>query len=172
MLTRKQKKQIVSDLKDRFSRLKLAVLTNYQGLKVSEFTELKNELEKAGVQYSVLKNTLIKRALKNSDIQIDPEIFTGPMAIAFGYDDEVMPAKIIANFAKNYETLKILGGIFEKRYIDETAIKNLAAIPDREQLYGQLVGVTAGPLEGMVNVLKSNLRSLVYILGQYQKQIS
>jgi len=169
-ITRKQKEVQVADLKDKFSKIKSAVITNYTGFNVSDMQELRAKLRKEKIDYKITKNNLTKLALKNSDLDIDPEIFQGQIAIAFGYDDEIMPAKLIYEFAAEYEKPEILGGIFEGKYIDKEATENLAKIPGKEQLQGQLVSIIAGPMIGIQNVLQGNIRGLVSVLSQYKEQ--
>ena len=169
-ITRKQKEAQVADLKEKFSKIRSAVITNYTGFNVSDMQELRKRLRSEKIDYKITKNNLIKLAIKDSDIEIDPEVFEGQIAIAYGYDDEIMPAKLIYEFAKEKERPEILGGIFEGKYIDKAACENLAKIPGREQLQGQLVSVIAGPIIGFQNVLMGNIRGLVSILSQYKEQ--
>lgn len=169
-ISRKQKEAEVADLKDKLNRIKAAVITNYTGFSVADMQELRSKLRPEGIDYKIAKNTLLKLALKESDLDIDPEIFQGQIAIAYGYNDEIMPAKIVYEFAKEKEKPQILGGIFEGKYIDKTACENLAKIPGREQLQAQLVGVLADPMIGIQNVLMGNIRGLISVLSQYKAQ--
>ena len=169
-ITRKRKEQQVADLKEKLGNLKAAVITNYSGFSVADMQELRKNLRAEKIDYKIIKNSLIKLALKDTDIEIDPDIFKGQIAIAYGYDDEVMPAKLVYEIAKTNEKPEILGGIFEGKYIDKDKTENLAQIPGREQLYGQLVSVIAGPMIGLQNVLQGNIRGLVSVINQYKEQ--
>ena len=92
-----------------------------------------------------------------------------PVAVIWGADDEVTPAKLAVAFKKEAEKLEIIGGIVNKNFTDESTIKQLAALPGREELYAKLVGTLNAPMYRLVNSLQGNLRSLIYILEQYQK---
>ena len=171
-ITRKQKEAQVADLKEKFSKIKSAVITNYQGLDVENMQELRKKLRKENIDYKITKNNLTKLVIKDTNIEIDPKVFQGQIAIAYGYNDEIMPAKIIYEFSKEIKKPEILGGIFEGKYIDVSATLELAKIPGREELQGQLVSVLAGPMRGLANVLSGNMRELVSVLSQYHASVA
>jgi len=164
------KEKLVSKLDENLANAKSAVLVNYKGLKVKETDELRNVLRKKGVSFNIAKNTLVKIALKKQGIEFDEGIFKKPVAIAFASQDEVAPAKEIDLFAKKHEALEILGGILEKKMIDESAVKRLAMLPSREQLLAKMVGSISSPLSGMVNVLAGNIRGLVNVLNALKEK--
>jgi len=171
--TKEQKKILLDGLDDKISRMKSAVIVDYKGLKVKETESLRNILREKGVDFNVSKNSLTKIALKKNGIEFDESVFAKPVAIAFAMEDEVAPAKEITLFAKKNEAIEILGGILERKYIDDSMVKQLAALPSREQLYGQIVGTITAPLSGMVNVISGNLRGLVNVLnGVKDKRVS
>jgi large subunit ribosomal protein L10 len=164
--TREEKKKIVNDLVDKLNRMKSAVFVNFSGLKVKEVQKLRELSWQEGVDYEVVKKTLSRIALKESGInEIEPKNLEGNLAIAFGYTDEIVAPKLIANFSKNNEGLKILGGILEKKFIKETEIKALANLPSRKELLSQLLRVASYPLSGFVNVLEDNLRAFIRVLN-------
>lgn len=162
--TKEQKAQLIESLDQRIENMKSAVIVEYKGLKVKEIEELRSTLRKQKVDFNVAKNTLVRIALKKHGIEIDEGILSKPIAIAFAMEDEVAPAKEIALFAKKSEAIAILGGILEKKFIDESAVKQLASLPTREQLLGQVVGTISAPLSGFVNVMAGNMRGLVNAL--------
>jgi len=164
------KEKLISKLDANLADAKAAVLVNYKGLKVKETDELRNALREKGVSFNIAKNTLVKIALKKSGIEFDDGIFKKPVAIAFAMQDEVAPAKEIVLFAKKHEALEVLGGILEKKMIDESAVKMLASLPTREQLLAKMVGSIKSPISGMVNVLAGNLRGLVNVLNAYKEK--
>lgn len=168
--TKDQKSQLLEKLDDKISRMKSAVIVDYKGLKVKETEELRNLLREKGVDFNVSKNSLTKIALKKNGIEFDESVFKKPVAVAFAMQDEVAPAKEITLFAKKNEAIEILGGILEKKYIDENMVKQLASLPSREELYGKVVGTIAAPLSGMVNVLAGNIRGLVNVLNGYKEK--
>ncbi|MDQ5944482.1 MAG: large subunit ribosomal protein [Patescibacteria group bacterium] len=163
--TRAQKEQDLQKLVENLDSAKLAVLADYRGLDVPAISELRNTLRENGVKLVVAKNTLVRKAAAQSAKEITQlEVFTGPMAIAFG-TDEVEAAKLMADFAKANKALEIVGGIDEAgEVLTREAVMALAQLPSREQLLAQVVGTVAAPLSGMVRVLNGNLSGLVYAL--------
>ncbi len=169
--TRERKEADVAKMKQLLATTKLAVLTDYRGLDVPAINELRAKLRDAGITYTVAKNTLVKLALVDSPQKsADTSVLTGPMAIAFGAD-EVEAAKIVAEFAKEYDALEILGAIAEDgTVLSQAEVKALAALPSREQLTAQLVGTIAAPLSGFVRVLNGNVASVVYALNAIKEK--
>ena len=102
-------------------------------------------------------------------MDFNPDSMDGSYAMACGLEDEVAPAKMLADFAKKHEALKILGGILEGKTVDKTAIGFLAKLPSKPELLAKLVGSLQSPISNMVNVLAGNLRGLVQVLNAYQK---
>lgn len=168
--TRQQKEEMLAKISSDLASKK-AVIVDYKGLSVSEIEDLRNSLEEQGVKFSVIKNTLAKIALDEQKIEVDKEILTRPLAIAFS-DDEVAGSKGVKQFAKDHEALEVLGGIIENKFVPESTISALSLLPSREELYAKVVGSISAPLSGMVNVLAGNIRGLVSVLKQYQEKIS
>ncbi len=171
-ISREKKEQIVSELKDKFKKSVISVLTDYSGLNVEEISDLRRKMRLKDISYKVTKNTLFLRALKETGILIDETVFTRPIAIAFGHGDCVDTPKIINNFSKEHENLEIIGGIIEGKYVPKEKILTLANLPGREELYARIVGSLASPLRGLASVLQGNLKGLVSILSQYREKIS
>lgn len=171
--TRVQKEKMVESLDQKIAGMKSAVIIDYKGLKVKDIEELRNILRKQNVSFNVSKNTLTKIALKKSGIEFDEGVFKKPVAVAFAMDDEVAPAKEISLFAKKNEAIEILGGILERKFIDENMVRKLAALPTKDQLRAKMVGTIAAPLSGMVSVFAGNIRGLVNVLNAHKdKQTS
>jgi len=172
-ISRAAKEQAVDQLTGELGRIKLAVMTDYRGLTVREVEELRSTLRDQGITYRVAKNTLLRLATKNNPALagIDPQSFTGPMALALGFDDEVAPARVIFQYAKQHEALEIVGAITgDGKVLSAAEVKALANLPTREQLIAQVVGTIAAPLTGFVSVMSGNLRSIVYVLNALQEQ--
>lgn len=171
-ITREAKETAVTQLTDELGRLQLAVLTDYRGLSVAEVQELRGQLQAVGANYRVSKNTLVKLALAASPnlAGIDPEIFTGPLALAIGTEDEIAPARVVYQYSKAHEALEITGAITATgELLTPAQVKALALLPTKEQLLGQLVGTIAAPLTGFVGVLGANVRSIVNVLNAISK---
>ena len=108
--------------------------------------------------------------LKNKSIKIDESVLDKQTALAFGYEDEVEPNRIVYQFKKENDKLEILGAIVDHEFVDAESVKSLALMPSREELYAKVVGSIAAPISGFINVLTGNLRGLVSVLKQYQEQ--
>lgn len=171
-LTKNEKKNLLDELSDRISRSKTVVFTNYQGLKVQDLNTLRKQLKEKKIEYKIVKNTLAKKTLNDHKIKFDESVLDQPAAVAFGYDDEVEPNKIIYQFSKQNDKLGILGAIVNKEFVGSETVKSLAMLPSREQLYAKVVGSISAPISGFVNVLSGNLRGLVSVLKQYHDQKS
>lgn len=163
--TRDQKQNITKNLTDKLQKSQITIFIDYKGLKVKEFEEIRNECRKDNSECLVAKKTLIKIACDENKMQgVNPKDLSGNLALVVGYGDEVTPAKILKGFVKKYKLMKILGGVMNGQYVDDTVINNLASIPSKPELYAKLVGSLNSPLSGLVNVLQGNLRQLVYVL--------
>lgn len=162
--TKVQKLEAMTTLTDSLKGAKSAVFANFQGLKVKESEELRGLCRKQGVTYVASKKTLLKKALQDAGITLDTKPFSGGVAAIIG-QDEVLPAQLIATFAKTHEVVTIFGGLLEGTVIDSAKVKELSKLPSKQQLLGQLVGTLNAPVSGFVNVLAGNLRGLVTVLG-------
>lgn len=162
--SRLQKEQTVAELLGYFGSMKSAVFVNYQGLKVKEADELRRSADKEKVTYTVAKKTLITKAIKESGVDYDAAVLQGMIGVATAAD-EVAAAKLVADFGKTHESLKILGGVVDGKVVDASIIKALASMPSRHELLGQLVYTVNAPVSGFVNVLAANIRGLMNVLN-------
>ncbi|MGI6706093.1 MAG: 50S ribosomal protein L10 [Clostridia bacterium] len=167
---REAKKLVVADIKDKLSRAKGAVLVDYRGLTVQEATELRKQFREADIEYKVLKNTLIQLAAKELDLSEMDQFLTGPTAIAFGYNDPMVPAKILTEFIKKTKKMEVKGGLVEGKVIDTSGVEYLSSLPSREELIAKMLGSMNAPISGFVGVLSGTLRSLLYTLNAIKEQ--
>lgn len=163
--TLQAKSQNVEEIKEKISKAQSVVLVDYRGLTVEQLTELRSNYRKAGVEYKVYKNTMMRFAFKDAGLEDFNEFLKGPSAIAFGYDDPVQAAKITAEFAKTNAKLEIKAGIVDGKVIDLEGVKNLANLPPREVLIAQVLGGFNAPIQGFANVLQGTIRSLAIVLN-------
>ncbi|WP_314590971.1 50S ribosomal protein L10 [Paenibacillus terrigena] len=131
------------------------VVADYRGLNVAQVTELRKQLREAGIEFQVLKNSLVRRATAEANLSELNEILTGPTAIAFSTEDAVAPAKILNNFAKKNDALKIKGGVVEGQVVGVEAIKALAELPSREGLLSMLLSVLQAPVRNFALAVKA-----------------
>lgn len=168
--TLKKKEAVVDSIKEKLEASQSVVLIDYRGLTVAEVTELRNQMREAGVEYQVLKNTMIKRAAEKAGIEgLDP-ILEGPTAVAFGINDPVAPAKILTKFAKDTKKITIKGGVIAGNAIDVAAVENLAKLPSKEELIAKMLGSLNAPITGLVMVLSGVTSKFVRTLEAIRVQ--
>ncbi|PIR94380.1 50S ribosomal protein L10 [Candidatus Falkowbacteria bacterium CG10_big_fil_rev_8_21_14_0_10_39_11] len=163
--TKQQKEDLISLLTDKLGEAKSVVMVSYTGLNVPSTEELRNKCKDEQVEFLAVKKTLLKKVLnelKFDDSELDYE---GSLAVAFGREDEVAPAKILNDFSKDHNEIIFRGGIFESKVIGVEKVKMLAALPSKPELYAKIVGSLNAPISGFVNVMAGNLRGLVTVLN-------
>jgi large subunit ribosomal protein L10 len=168
LLERKQ--QIAQELHGCFERAKVVILTDYKGLNVGAMTELRRRLKQAGIEYRVVKNSLLERASADTPAAAIKDAFKGPSAIALSYDDPVAPAKVLSQFAKENDKLKIRLGVLSGKVIGEADIKSLADLPPREVLLAQLLGVLNAVPTSFVRALSAVPGGMVNVLNAIKEQ--
>ena len=165
-----EKQQIAEDLRDRFSKSAIIVVTDYKGLDVTAMNDLRRKLRAEQIEYQVVKNTLLIRASEGNDVALIKDYFKGPSAIALSYDDPVAPAKVLSQFAKDNDKLEIKVGVMEGQVLDVNAIKALAKLPSREVLLGQLLSALNAVPTSFVRTIAEVPRSLVNVLAAIRDQ--
>ena len=150
-----EKQNIIEDLHDRFSKAKVVILTDYKGLDVAMLSDLRKQLKEAGVEYKVVKNTLLALASEDTDAVLIRDHFKGPSAVALSYDDPVAPAKVLIKFAEGNDKLDIRMGVMGGQLLDPARIKALSDLPSREALLAQLLSVLNGVPTGFVRTLNA-----------------
>lgn len=168
--TKQQKEQMVKELADKLGRIKSAVFTQVTGYTMDDADALRAKGREQGVELSITKKTLLVRALEKAGIQLEKSQLEGSVLTSFGYDDEVSPAKIMAEYAKNHEGVELIGGILEGNYVAADSVDALSKLPSKQELLAKLVGSLNAPASGFVNVLSGNLRKLVYALNAIKEQ--
>ena len=150
-----EKKQIVSSIAEQFKTAVSGVFVDYCGLTVEEDTQLRNKLREANVEYKVIKNTLTRFAAKEVGFdELDP-ILNGPTSLAISMSDEVAPAKVLADFAKDHEQLEIKAGFLDGKVLSLDEVKKLAATPNRETLLAKLLGSLNAPISNLARTLQA-----------------
>lgn len=167
MKTRSQKEEIVKNLSEKLSRAHSVVLTDFKGLTAKHLNDLRNKLADLEAQFTITKNTLLERALKENTFEVPQNLKVGTTATLFSFADEISPIKILVGVLKETQ---IKAGFLGKELLDSATVNKLATLPSKKELQGQFVGQIASPLYGIVNVLQGNLRNLVYALEQIRLQ--
>ena len=162
----------VSELTQKMAGSKAIYLADFTGLDVAAVTNLRSQLRKASVEYSVVKNRLAKRAAQEAGIAGLDRFFVGPTAIAFAGDDPVEPAKILQKFIDAGGKITIKSGLVDGQIISADQFKALATLPSRDQLLAQVVRAVQGPLSGLAGALSGLLRNLVGVVAAIEKKQS
>ncbi len=150
-----QKKQVVAQLVETLKSAQAGVLVDYRGLTVEEDTDLRRKLREAGVEYKVVKNTLTRFAANEVGLSgLDNEL-NGPTALAISAEDPVAPAKVLSDFAKSNECLKIKAGFLDGAVISLDEVTKLAKTPSRETLIAQIMGSLNAPISNLVRTLQA-----------------
>lgn len=167
-----QKKAQVVEIAQKLEQAAAGIFVDYRGLTVEQDTKLRNELREAGVEYKVVKNTLVKFAAEQQGLnELDP-FLSGPTSMALSYTDPVAPAKVLSKFAKENEVFEIKTGFVDGKVIGLDEIKALAELPSREVLVAKALGGLNAPISGFANVLNANLRGLAIVLNAIAEQKS
>lgn len=169
-LKKEEKGQVIAGLKDKFSKAKAVVFTDYKGMTVAELTNLRRSLKKSSLDYSVVKNTLAKIAAKDTSVAVADSVFKGPVGIAIGYDDPVLVVKKVIAFAKTNEKLQVKGAVVEGKLCAPAEVKEIAELPSREVLLSMLAGAFQAPMSKMASGLVATVSSFAYAVQSLQKK--
>jgi large subunit ribosomal protein L10 len=169
-LKKEKKKLIAENLKEKFSKSKVVIVTDYKGLDVMAINALRRKLREENIDYQVAKNTLLIRASEGTDVAVIKKYFVGPSAIAISYEDPVAPAKVLTEFAKENQKLEIKAGVMGNRVLDAAAIKSLAFLPSREVLLGQVLSAMNGVPTAFVRVLNGVTGNFLNVLTAIKDQ--
>jgi large subunit ribosomal protein L10 len=163
-LQKNEKQEVIDELREKFARAKVAILTGYSGINVEQITELRSKLRQSKVEYRVVKNTLARKAAEGTGISPLMDHFVGPIGIALGYDDVVAPAKVLAEFGKTQQKLELKVGVLDGKLLKQADIKALAALPSLNALRGKIVGLLQAPASRVVGVLQAPGGQLARVL--------
>jgi len=166
---RPEKVAVVDEVKGRLSDSDAALLTEYRGLNVAEISALRRSLRQAGGDYKIYKNTLVRFAARDLDLEIE-DLLTGPTAIAFVEGDPVSVAKALRDFARTNPNLVVKGGVLGDRLLSADEAKALAEVAPREELLARLAGAMAAPMQQFAGLLQAVPRSFAYGLSALIEQ--
>ncbi len=150
-----QKKQVVADLTERLNNSIAGVIVDYKGINVADDTALRKELREAGVEYTVVKNTLLKLAIANTELAGLDSVLEGTTAIATSADDYVAAARILNKFADTHKNFEIKNGFIDKEVIDVAKITGLAKLPSREVLLANVLGAFQAPISAFARAIQA-----------------
>ncbi|MDA8141026.1 MAG: 50S ribosomal protein L10 [Desulfobacteraceae bacterium] len=164
------KRQFVQQLRERFEKSKIVIVTDYKGIGVGTMTELRRKLREANVEYEVVKNTMLRLASDGTGVAPIQGFFKGPNAIALSYDDPVAPAKVLTEFAKANEKLEIKIGVLNGKVLDLASIKALSSLPSREELLATVLSAMIAVPTSLVRALSDVPRRMLNVLQAIKEQ--
>jgi large subunit ribosomal protein L10 len=169
-MNREQKAAAIEEIAAQIDESQAIIAVDYRGISVPQVAELRAKLREADATFKVVKNSLTERAADQAGAETLKEYLAGPTALTFVRGDVAMAAKAIADYAKATQLLPFKGGLMDGATLDVEQIRSLSRLPSREVLYGQLVGVVASPVTGVVRSLAALLGGLASALGQVQQK--
>jgi len=170
MATKAYKANKIEEIKAKIASAKVTIVTDFRGLSVDEISKLRRELQKSDGDYMITKNTLAKLAVKGTEFEVLAEVFKGPVALAFGYKDQVSPAKIMSEFIKKAKKGEIIAAALDGKLFSAAEAKALATLPSREELYAKMLGCINSPASGIANSTNAVITSLVRAVDAVREQ--
>ncbi len=170
MATKAFKSEKIDAIKSKIEKAQVALITEYKGYTVEEITNLRRELQKQGGDYMVTKNTLAKVAIKGTEYEVMTDMMKGPIAIAFGFEDQVSPAKVVSKFIKDSKKGEILGAVLEGNLLSASEAKALANLPSKEELYAKMLGSINSPATGLTLGINGVMAALTRAVAAVRDQ--
>jgi len=170
-ISRKRKEELIAEYAQEFSRSNAIILSDYRGLRATDINRLRNEMRKVGSGYHVTKNRLVKLALKEAGLPPLESLLDGPTAIGFCYQEVPPAAKVLVDFADEFDTFSVKGGLLGGKFVSAERIVALAKLPSREVLLAQALAGMEAPLSGLVGVLSGVLRGLLNVFKARADQL-
>jgi large subunit ribosomal protein L10 len=160
----------VAAIQKKFESAKMAIVTEYRGLTVAQMTRLRRELRQASGEYQVIKNTLVRRALKDTSYGALDQLLQGPTGWVFGYEDPVALSKMLVKFVDENEKLAIKGGLFEGELLDHAKVKVLARMPSRPELQARVLALMQAPVVQLLRLIQEPGARMVRLMESVRKQ--
>ena len=164
-MQRAEKQEFVKEFNLALKESEFLLVADYKGLNVSEISSLRNDIKNfSKSNFRVAKNTLAKRALKDTNFEVVEKLFVGPTSVAYS-DDPVSTSKVAVKFAKENENFKILGGVMGNKELSVEDIKSLAALPSMEEIRAKIVGLLVTTQRNLLSTLTASQSSIVRIIN-------
>ena len=168
-MRRSEKQEFVTEFNKALKDSDFLLVADYKGLNVLEISSLRKEVKSNSDSYfRVAKNTLVKRAIKDTNFKIAEKLFVGPTSVAYS-NDPVSTSKILVKFAKENENFKILGGVMGDKELSIDEIKNLASLPSLEEIRAKIVGLLVSTQTNIVSILQKNQTNIVRVINEKYK---
>ncbi len=163
-MLKSEKEELIKELNDKFTRAQGVIVAEFNKLDVESVNKLRAKLRAGKVEWKVLKNTLARRAAKGTSVEKIADDFVGPVAAAISYDDVVTPAKVLAEFTKGLESVKIKSGVVQGQKIDQAGVQALAKMPGLNELRATILNLINAPATKLVRTIKEPGASLARVL--------
>jgi large subunit ribosomal protein L10 len=165
-----EKAQTIDELTQKLRDSKGAVLLDYRGLNVADITALRRQLAGEDVEFQVAKNTLLRIAAERAEVDVAPELLTGPTAVAFGWRDEIAPARLLTEFVRRNRVVSVKGGLIGGRTLNADQITRVAELPTREVLLATMLGGFQAPASRALAVLQAPAQKLAGLMQALMDQ--
>ncbi|HEY7951650.1 MAG TPA: 50S ribosomal protein L10 [Solirubrobacteraceae bacterium] len=169
-MNREQKAAAIAEIAENINESQAIFAVDYRGISVPQVAELRAKLREADASFRVVKNSLTERAADETGAADLKPYLQGPTALTFVRGDAALAAKAVADYARVTQLLPFKGGLMDGGVVDAEQIRAISRLPSREVLYGQLVGIVASPVSGLVRTLNALISGLAVALGQVQEQ--
>ena len=169
-MNREQKASAIADIAGNIDEAQAVFAVDYRGITVAQIAELRSNLRAADATFTVVKNSLTERAADEVGAEVLKDFLAGPTALTFVRGDAAVAAKAIADYGRGTQLLPFKGGLMDGSALDVDQLRALSRLPSREVLYGQLVGMVASPVSGLVRTLGALLGGLAVALGQVREK--
>ena len=164
------KEQVISNLKENFSKTSFAIATDYRGMSVTEINDLRKRLKENNADYKIAKNTLIKLALKDTNLIELEKHLAGPTAVLIGYGEPTECAKTFVEFTKEIEKGDVKGAVLDGKALSKNEIKVFASLPPKKVILGQIAGLLVAPTAGIAGSLESLIRDIALLSEEVAKK--
>lgn len=169
-MLKSEKEEVIKELAEKFSRANVAIAVEFNKLSVSAVTRLRSKLREGNVEYKVLKNTLAKRAAQGTPVEQISGDFVGPVALCLSYGDVVAPAKILRDFIKDLETIKVKSAVVEGKRTDAKGVEALATMPGLPELRAKLMGIINQPATMLARTIGAPASQLAMVVKAHSEK--
>jgi large subunit ribosomal protein L10 len=166
-LTKERKEELVAEYRELFKKSQALILADYRGLPMNGLTALRVKLREANGEFHITKNTLAQLALKEAGLPAPGELFAGPTAVGFAFDDVAGAAKALVDYAKDSQFVTIKGGLLGERVLTAQDVEALASLPPLPIVRAQLLGLISAPASRLAGVVASGVRQIVNVVKAY-----
>jgi large subunit ribosomal protein L10 len=163
-ITKDKKESMLAEYVELIGKSQAVFITHYGGLKMPELDKVRGQIRGAQAEFHVTKNTLVKRALQDAGYTVPEEWLTGSTAMSFCFQDPAAVAKALGDLGKEFDKLKVVGGVLSGKAISKNDVEALASLPSLDTLRAQIIGAISAPASNLVGVLNAAVGSVMYAL--------